>query len=110
MRVYTFSTYSYLDSESERKFEELKKFAEVKASQMDSHFTANEEVNIPGIKTHILVHVDGTKIGLLLSKPIYFIYCLVGLGLLYRIFVNRRVSFLEYCLHKKISYDESREP
>lgn len=93
-RVHSFSTYSYLDQESERKFEELKKFAEVRASQMDTYFSAQEVVNIPGIKKHMFVHAEGVKVDPLFKKPIYFIYCLVGLSLLYRIFLNRRVSFL----------------
>ena len=77
---------------------------------MDTHFDASETVNCPGIKKHMLVHADGVTVDPLFSKPIYFIYCLVGLSLVYRIFLNRRVSFLEHCIHKKIAYDESKEP
>jgi hypothetical protein len=77
---------------------------------MDAHFEASEKVNLPGIKKHLFVHADGVKIDPLFKKSTYFIYCIAGLNLLYRIFLNRRISFLEHCIHKEISYDETKEP
>lgn len=103
-------SYSYADEENAKQFEGLKAYYKLKAKLADTDSESSDQTNCPGLQECLFVYKDGTKIDPLFSKRIYYIYCMVGLSLLYRIFLNRRVSFLEHCIHKEITYDPSNEP
>lgn len=106
-RVSSFLTYSYSSPADSEMFERVKRFAEIKASRMDTYYEATEEVRAEGSVKNFVVYADGAAVDPLLSKAVWLFYSLIGLNFLYRIFLNRRVAFLELCIHKEISYDNA---
>ncbi|EAR91176.2 transmembrane protein, putative (macronuclear) [Tetrahymena thermophila SB210] len=104
-RIHSFVTYSFGDQQSARYYDDMIKLARNKAKSRDTFQSESEDQNCQGLKTTLLAYQDGVKLDPMLSVPVYIIYCLVGLSLLYRILLNQRVSFLEHCVHKKVYMD-----
>jgi len=70
----------------------------MKASGMDKEIEVSETVEHAKIKENILV-VDATeKVNPIFSKFVYFVYCVVGLSLLYRVLLNKRVAFFQHVI------------
>ena len=74
----------------------------MKAHGMDTYVEASEKVEHAKIKTNILVIDASAKVNPIFSKFVYFVYCAVGMSVLYRIFLNKKVAFLQYVVNKKI--------
>ncbi|KAL4461998.1 hypothetical protein ABPG74_000843 [Tetrahymena malaccensis] len=104
-RIHNFITYSFGDQQSARYYDDMIRHARNKAKTRDMYQSENEIQNCKGLKTTLLAYQDGVKLDPMLSVPVYIIYCLVGLSLLYRVLLNQRVCFVEHCIHKKVFMD-----
>ncbi|EAS06943.1 transmembrane protein, putative (macronuclear) [Tetrahymena thermophila SB210] len=113
-RVFCFANYSYGNEQSEEFFTTFKKFVETKASKADKEyeileiFECEQQIEAP-LKQNILVLAKNGKKDAMFNKFVYFVYSIVGLNLLFRILLNRRVPCFEYCLHKKIFVDPNKK-
>lgn len=68
----------------------------MKASGMDIEIEVKETVEHAKIKTNILVIDTTEKANPIFSKMVYFVYCVVGLSLLYRVLLNKRIAFFQH--------------
>ncbi|KAL4460604.1 hypothetical protein ABPG72_001052 [Tetrahymena utriculariae] len=107
-RIHNFVTYSFGDQQSARYYDDMIRCARNKAKARDIYQSENEIQNCHGLKTTLLAYQDGVKLDPMLSLPVYIIYCLVGLSLLYRVLLNQRVCFVEHCIHKKVFMDKNK--
>ncbi|KAL4461997.1 hypothetical protein ABPG74_000842 [Tetrahymena malaccensis] len=104
-RIHNFITYSFGDEQSARYYDDMIKYAKDQSKIRDIKQTEEEIQNCVGLKTTLLACQDGVKQDPMLSMTVYIIYCAVGLSLLYRVLLNRRVCFLEHCIHKRVIMD-----
>jgi len=85
--------------------EDLRWYAEIKASTKDKLYDAEEIVEKPDMKKCILVIDPSEKANKIFSSLAYSFYCVLGLSLLYRIFINKRIPYLQHSMHRKIYSD-----
>jgi len=70
----------------------------MKASGMDTEIEVRESVEHAKIKTNILVVDTTEKANPIFSKFVYFVYSVVGLSVLYRMLLNKRVAFFQHVI------------
>jgi len=85
--------------------EDLRWYAEIKARAKDQRYDAEEIVEKPDVKGCILVIDPSEKANKIFSLLAYSLFCVVGLSLLYRIFINKRIPYLQHSMHRKIYSD-----
>ncbi|KAL4476580.1 hypothetical protein ABPG74_010313 [Tetrahymena malaccensis] len=113
-RVFCFANYSYGNEQTEEFFSTFKKYVEAKASKADKEyeileiFECEQQTESP-LKQNLLVISKNGKKDSMFNKFVYFVYSIVGLNLLFRILLNRRVPCVEYCLHKQIFVDPNKK-
>jgi len=65
---------------------------------MDTEIEVRESVEHAKIKTNILVVDTTEKANPIFSKFVYFVYSVVGLSVLYRMLLNKRVAFFQHVI------------